>query len=73
MQGLDWQTSKRLWQEFRRHCDGGGTVLVFTGDMEDALQHSDRVTVISDGRLGPVLPVDSVSNETLASQMVGEW
>lgn len=73
MQGLDWQTTMLLWKEFNLHCERGGAVLVFTGDMDEALAHAHRVAVIAGGMVGEPLPVASASREQLALQMVGEW
>jgi simple sugar transport system ATP-binding protein len=73
MQGLDWQTTGVMWSQFRRHCEGGGAVLVFTGDLDEAMSRSDRVVAVAGGRLGHPEPVATIDRQQLARQMVGEW
>ncbi len=73
MQGLDWQTTTRLWSEFNRHCESGSAVLVFTGDMDEALAHSHRVAAIAGGQVSEPMVAGSANRELLARQMVGEW
>jgi ABC-type uncharacterized transport system ATPase subunit len=72
-QGLDWQTTAIMWSRFRAHCAGGGAVMVFIGDLEEAILHSDRVAAIAGGRMGQPMAVASSDRGRLARQMVGEW
>lgn len=73
VQGLDWQTTRLLWERLRRLCQRGGTVLAFTGDLEQALEEADEVAVMSGGRLGRFEPSASVDPWMLATSMVNGW
>lgn len=71
--GLDWQTTQLLWKRLRQRCAEGGTVLVFTGDLDEALAESDQIAVMTQGVLGPFNSPDAIDRRDLASQMVNGW
>ncbi len=60
----------------RRWVDGGGTAVLVTHKLRDALRHADAVTVLRAGRTVLARPVhrgdDTLSEATLAAAMLGD-
>jgi simple sugar transport system ATP-binding protein len=71
--GLDVQTQDLVWHAMREITGRGGGVLVLTTDLDEAIAHADRVAVILNGRVSPLLPVRSTSRMDLARMMVAGW
>jgi len=49
--GLDAEGSALFWQDMRRRCGGGNTVLVATHDLEAVARHADRVVLLDHGQI----------------------
>ncbi|MGI8483450.1 MAG: ABC transporter ATP-binding protein [Thermomicrobiales bacterium] len=73
--GLDAKTQEVVWQAMRAitRRDGGGGVLFFTTDIDEALCQADQVAVIANGRVSPFVPSDDTDRLTLATMMVSGW
>jgi simple sugar transport system ATP-binding protein len=65
--GLDVKTTATVRELIRRLADGGGAALVISTDLDELLELSDRIAVLSRGRL-----VGVVSNGPGAAEHVGE-
>lgn len=63
MTGLDPQSSYRLKQAMRQHCDEGNIVFFSTHVLEVAQQLCDRVGIIKDGRLVAVGTMDELTKK----------
>lgn len=71
--GLDVPTRDMIWSAIHAFADRGSGVIVFSPDLEEALEHGDRVAVITDGRLStPQLTSHAVRSE-LEEMMVSGW
>jgi simple sugar transport system ATP-binding protein len=73
VQGLDARTTAMVWSHLRAMCDAGGTALVFTTDLDEALAEGDRVAIIFEGRLSPFCVPGTSEVEGYASMMVNGW
>jgi simple sugar transport system ATP-binding protein len=73
VQGLDVRTATMLWGRLRELCDAGGAVLVFTTDLDEAVEQGDAVAVIMQGRVSPFLPVGAADRRQYAAMMVNGW
>lgn len=73
VQGLDAMTADLLWSRLRGLCDGGGAVLVFTTDLDEALAQADCCAVIFDGRVSPLIAFDQVERNSYGAMMVNGW
>lgn len=71
--GLDLQTSAFLWRKLRQLCDRGGTALVFTNDLDEALAETDRCTVMFEGRVSAMMPSGEDVRSHVAAMMVNGW
>ena len=49
--GLDQEGLELLNKLLQEHCQSGGTILFTTHDLEAAVQHSDQVVVLNQGRV----------------------
>jgi simple sugar transport system ATP-binding protein len=58
--GLDVAATESVRQRLRDYCDGGGSVLLISEDLDEILAMCDRVLVMSQGKLvGDVDPADA--------------
>jgi simple sugar transport system ATP-binding protein len=71
--GLDHRTSGLVWQRLRERCAQGGSIIVFTGDLDEAIEHGDRIAVMRDGRLSSFVEAGAASRHSLGAQMVNGW
>ncbi len=73
VQGLDARTTAMLWNRLRSFSAGGGAVLVFTTDLDEAFDQADMVAVIAGGRVSPFLPTAVAERRRYADMMVNGW
>ena len=60
-----------LFLRLRSFADSGGSVVLITHKLQDALKHADEVTVLRKGRCVLKAPIGSVSETILADAMLG--
>lgn len=72
-QGLDLRTGSLVWSAIEQFASTGGGVLLLTTDIDEALAHADRVGVMFEGALSPLLPVGSEPRSHLERMMVAGW
>jgi simple sugar transport system ATP-binding protein len=66
--GLDLKTVSRVRAIMREFADGGGSVLLISTDLDELVELSDRIVLISSGRL-----VGEVRNDSSrTAELVGE-
>lgn len=68
--GLDVQTRDMIWSAFHEFADRAGGVIVFSPDLEEALELGDRVAVITDGRVSTPQLVSTAVRSDLEQMMV---
>ncbi len=68
--GLDEQNRKNLFSRIRRCAQNGTAVLLLTPVPEEALELSDRLGVICNGRLSPLRPAGLWERKEVAAAMV---
>lgn len=69
--GLDFAAVAEIHQRLRRVRDQGGAVLLVSADLDELLALSDRIVVMSDGRLVYETPAASADRHQLGSTMGG--
>jgi simple sugar transport system ATP-binding protein len=72
-QGLDVRTRHLVWEAIELFTSEGGGVLLLTTEVEEAIEHADRVAVIYEGRVSPLQPAASVAQSELERMMVVGW
>ncbi|CAN5792355.1 ABC transporter ATP-binding protein [soil metagenome] len=71
--GLDVRTTAFMWRQMRVLCNDGGAVLYFTSDLDEAIEHSDLLAVMFDGRVSPMTAPHQTNRGELGSMMVNGW
>ena len=69
--GLDFAAVAEIHERLRRVRDQGGAVLLVSADLDELLALSDRIVVMSDGRLVYETPAASADRHQLGSTMGG--
>jgi simple sugar transport system ATP-binding protein len=70
--GLDVGALEFVYRQIVAHCEEGGGVLLVSNELDEVLSLSDRVAVMTGGRLVRVMRADEVDIETLGLLMAGE-
>lgn len=65
--GVDVAAAAQIHQELRNHADAGKGLLLFSEDLDELLALSDRLYVLSEGRLS-----DAISREDASKERLGE-
>ena len=60
-----------LFAQLRLFADGGGSVVLITHKLRDALEHADEVTVLRHGRVVLHSPMSGMTETSLAEAMLG--
>ncbi|HVF39915.1 MAG TPA: ATP-binding cassette domain-containing protein [Gemmatimonadaceae bacterium] len=60
-----------LFTQLKSFASQGGSVVLITHKLHDALAHSDEITVLRRGRLIQTSPTNSSTTESLAASMLG--
>ena len=69
--GLDFASVAEIRAQIMDQRNRGAAVLLVSEDLDEILELSDRVAVMSGGRLGPAAPVESTSRDSIGRQMGG--
>jgi len=69
-QGIDVGVKQELYRLIRRLCDEGVAVILISSDLPEILGMSDRVIVISDGRIAAELSSEEATEERICSYFV---
>ena len=69
--GLDVKTTATVRDLIRKLADGGGAALVISTDLDELLDISDRIAVLSQGRIAGVVPNGPGVAEEIGRLMVG--
>ncbi len=72
-QGLDTRTRTQVWSAIKEFAEGQGGVLLFTTDIDEALERADRVGVMYEGAVSPLMPVGDGTRSDLERMMVAGW
>jgi general nucleoside transport system ATP-binding protein len=70
-QGLDLQAAAAIRNAVRATADNGAAVLLISADVDEVLELSDRVGVLSHGHIVDVFPVDEYDRDRVGRAMAG--
>jgi general nucleoside transport system ATP-binding protein len=70
--GLDIESSLWVWQQLIARCQGGTAVLFMSADLDEIMQYSDRVIVLSGGRLSVPIAVTELTVDRLGRMIGGQ-
>jgi len=69
--GLDVGAAENVYNLLREARSGGTAILCIMEDLEEIMMVADRVAVMYNGRLSPVLPISEANLEQLGQWMAG--
>ena len=70
--GLDAGSARQVWNHLKERCARGATLIYFSPDLEEVLEHSHRVVVFYDRALAAVVDRRQASMETVGALMAGK-
>nr|WP_092889189.1 ABC transporter ATP-binding protein [Roseicitreum antarcticum] len=70
--GLDFASVAEIRAQIMEQRNRGAAVLLVSEDLDEVLELSDRVAVMSAGRLGPVVAADATDRDQIGRQMGGQ-
>jgi simple sugar transport system ATP-binding protein len=70
--GLDAGSAKQVWNHLKGRCADGATLIFFSPDLDEVLEHSHRVVVFYDRALAAVVEGDDINMETVGALMAGK-
>jgi simple sugar transport system ATP-binding protein len=69
--GLDIESTIYIWSKLKERCQEGTSILFVSSDLEEILQHSDRVLVFFTGKVTPPLEAEHLTTEKLGELIGG--
>jgi simple sugar transport system ATP-binding protein len=66
--GVDIGAASAIHRALLERRDAGGAILIVSEDLEELLALSDRIAVLSQGRLSPL-----IASETATREQIGQW
>ncbi|WP_419785588.1 ATP-binding cassette domain-containing protein [Pseudodesulfovibrio sp.] len=70
--GLDAGSARQVWNHLKERCEHGATLIYFSPDLEEVLEHSHRVAVFYDRKLAAVVDREQANMETIGALMAGK-
>jgi simple sugar transport system ATP-binding protein len=70
--GLDAGSARQVWNHLKRRCADGATLIFFSPDLDEVLEHSHRVIVFYDRAMAAVVEGDDISMEVVGALMAGK-
>ncbi|MGV3615951.1 MAG: ABC transporter ATP-binding protein [Fimbriimonas sp.] len=69
--GLDLGSTADVYRAIREKCDGGAAAVVVSFDLDELLEHADRIVVMNGGRLLTPRPGEEKDRNAIGRLMVG--
>ena len=70
--GLDIESSAYVWSLLEERCVRGAAILFVSSDLDEVVQHSDRILVFYSGRVSPPLAASEVGVDMLGGLIGGK-
>ena len=70
--GLDAGSSRQVWNHLKERCAKGASLIFFSPDLDDVLEHSHRVIVFYDRAIAAVVEGKDISMEVVGALMAGK-
>lgn len=70
--GVDVGAKAEIYRQIRELADAGITIILVSSEMEEILGMSDRVVIMRDRAIVGIFPRDKVTQEIIATKMIGE-
>ena len=70
--GLDAGSARQVWNHLKGRCSDGASLIFFSPDLEEVLEHSHRVIVFYDRAIAAVVEGEDISMEVVGALMAGK-
>jgi simple sugar transport system ATP-binding protein len=70
--GLDAGSARQVWTHLNARCSAGATLIFFSPDLDEVLEHSHRVVVFYDRAIAAVVDRDRATTEVVGALMAGK-
>ena len=70
--GLDAGSARQVWNHLKGRCADGATLIYFSPDLEEVLEHSHRVIVFYDRAIAAVVEREQATMEVVGALMAGK-
>jgi simple sugar transport system ATP-binding protein len=70
--GLDAGSARQVWAHLNERCRAGATLIFFSPDLDEVLEHSHRVVVFYDRAIAGVVDRDQATTEVVGALMAGK-
>lgn len=70
--GLDAGSARQVWNHLKGRCADGSTLIFFSPDLDEVLEHSHRVIVFYDRAIAAVVEGDDINMNTVGALMAGK-
>jgi simple sugar transport system ATP-binding protein len=70
--GLDAGSARQVWSHLNDRCRAGATLIFFSPDLDEVLEHSHRVAVFYDRAIAAVLDRAQATTEVVGALMAGK-
>jgi len=70
--GLDAGSARQVWNHLKGRCSKGATLIFFSPDLDEVLEHSHRVIVFYDRAIAAVVEGDDICMEVVGALMAGK-
>ena len=70
--GLDAGSARQVWNHLKARCADGATLIYFSPDLEEVLEHSHRVIVFYDRAIAAVVEREQATMEVVGALMAGK-
>ncbi|NDV20674.1 ATP-binding cassette domain-containing protein [Pseudodesulfovibrio sp. JC047] len=70
--GLDAGSARQVWNHLKGRCANGSTLIFFSPDLDEVLEHSHRVIVFYDRAIAAVVEGDDICMDVIGALMAGK-
>jgi simple sugar transport system ATP-binding protein len=70
--GLDAGSARQVWNNLKHRCAEGATLIFFSPDLDEVLEHSHRVIVFYDRAIAAVVEGEDISMKVVGALMAGK-
>lgn len=70
--GLDAGSARQVWNHLKGRCADGATLIFFSPDLDEVLEHSHRIIVFYDRAMAAVVDGPTATLETVGALMAGK-
>lgn len=70
--GLDAGSARQVWNHLKGRCADGASLIFFSPDLDEVLEHSHRIVVFYDRAIAAVVDREEATMEVIGALMAGK-